>query len=381
MIEALRTAVHRRAALGAYLDPDGGVIVVGKDRDPSAKVAFILLDRRGNAAAVAKVARRPVSEPSIEAEYATLRQLRSTGSPLVAASSPRPLFLDRIEGRLTLVVSAVNGLPMATRYYRPGHTGDRRRVDQDFEAARTWLRRLHRETTSGTIRLDQALDRWVDSTFRRYREEIGWTRTEAELFHAVNERARALSACVVPMTAVHGDFSVGNLLVDDRGISGVVDWELGGVSGLPFRDVYKFPTSYGFYLDRAYPADVRGIPGHPGREEFRERWRRFGDWPNLIGFGYSYFGRGWFPEQVRQFVLQHLEDLGVPPAVNAVFFPTFLAEQAVTLPDPAFRQGYRSLLRALWEERSSTWLWRRWGENNREGDGEAATEPLGVGER
>jgi aminoglycoside phosphotransferase (APT) family kinase protein len=381
MIDALRSAVQRRATLGAYLEPDGGVIVVGKDRDPSAKVAYILLDRVGHAVAVAKVARRPASEPSLEAEYAVLRQLRSTGSPLAAASSPRPLFLDRIQGRLTLVVSAVDGLPMATRYYRPGHTGDRRQVSRDFDAASRWLRRLHRETRSGAIRLDFVLDRWVTSAFARYREEIGWTRTEAELFRAVQERVRALPACVVPMTAVHGDFSVGNLLVDDRGITGVVDWELGGVSSLPFPDIYKFPTSYGFYLDRAYPADMRGIPGHPGREEFRERWRRFGDWPNLIGFGYSYFGRGWFPEQVRRFVLQHLEDLGVPSAVNAVFFPTFLAEQAVTLPDPAFRHGYRSLLRALWEERSSTWLWSHWGEHHRESDGETTTEPLGVGER
>jgi aminoglycoside phosphotransferase (APT) family kinase protein len=381
MIDALRTAVHRRAALGAYLDPDGGVLVVGKDRDPAAKVAYILFNRVGDAAAVAKVARRPASEPSLEAEYSALRRLRSTGSPLVAASSPRPLFLDRIGGRLTLVVSAVDGRPMATRYYQPGYTGDRRRVARDFEAARRWLRRFHAETMTGTIRLDQALHRWVDSAFVRYRGEIGWTRTEAELFEAVNDRARALSACNVPTTGVHGDFSVGNLLVDNRGISGVVDWELGGVSGSPFRDVYKFPTSYGFYLDRAYPADVRGIPGHPGREEFRERWSRFGDWPNLIGFGYSYFGRGWFPEQVRRFVLRHLEDLGVPPAVNAIFFPTFLAEQAVTLPDPAFREGYRSLLRALWEERSSTWLWRHDDEHHRKADGETATEPMGVGER
>jgi hypothetical protein len=80
-------------------------------------------------------------------------------------------------------------------------------------------------------------------------------------------------------------------------------------------------------------------------------------------------------------VLRHLEDLGVPPAVNAIFFPTFLAEQAVTLPDPAFREGYRSLLRALWEERSSTWLWHHDDEHHRKADGETATEPMGVGER
>jgi len=151
----------------------------------------------------------------------------------------------------------------------------------------------------------------------------------------------------------------------------VIDWELGKAEGLPFADVYKFPTSYGFYLDRAYPAGTARIPGHRGRDLARRQWSRFGDWPNLVGFGYGYFGQGWFPDLVRRHVLQHFEHLGVPAAANAVFFPLFVAEQATAIPDRAFRAGYRALLAGFSAERSSGWLWADGGASSDRGPVEA----------
>ena len=84
---------------------------------------------------------------------------------------------------------------------------------------------------------------------------------------------------------------------------------------------------------------------------------QYGDWSNLVGFRYSYFEQGWFPEMVRQFIERQLKRAGVPVGLVAVFFPLFLAEQAMTLDDPEFRNGYRSALSAFWQERESTWLW------------------------
>jgi hypothetical protein len=150
---------------------------------------------------------------------------------------------------------------------------------------------------------------------------------------------------------------MGNLLLTGRRVSGVVDWELGREAGLPFTDIYKFPTSYAFYLDRSAAATGGDVPGHPNRAVIARTWSRYGDWPNLVGFGYGYFSDGWFPERVRRFVLGHLSALGVPAAVNGVFFPLYLAQQAMALDVPAFRAGYRSLLCAFAHERSSTWMW------------------------
>ena len=78
-------------------------------------------------------------------------------------------------------------------------------------------------------------------------------------------------------------------------MSGVVDWELGAIGAPPFADIYKFPLSYGAFLDRAAPAGSGVVSGHPGRHEIGVHWSRYGDWPNLIGFAYAFFGQGWFP--------------------------------------------------------------------------------------
>jgi len=35
---------------------------------------------------------------------------------------------------------------------------------------------------------------------------------------------------------------MGNLLMGEAQIEGVVDWELARLNGLPFQDIFKFPT-------------------------------------------------------------------------------------------------------------------------------------------
>jgi aminoglycoside phosphotransferase (APT) family kinase protein len=335
-----------------------GAILSGADRGASSKVAIIYFDSAGQPAVVAKVARTSASEQALIAENAALRHLRSRGCEAVLDHAPEPLLLERIGHRLVLVMTAVPGRPMLTDYHTPGHTGDPDRVAADLSAAGTWLQRFHRGTQSGTEMMDaQTFQRSVGDVFERYRREIGWSEAEEELLHAITERARGLRGTPLPITGVHGDYWMGNLLVDDGVVRGVIDWELARPSGVCLADVYKFPTSYGFYLDRATARSDRTVPGHPGRSAHLTRWSRFGDWRNLPGFGYTYFADGWFSNLARQSILDHLATLGIPPAVNGVFFPTFLAEQATILDDPEFRQGYRSLLLAFAAERSTTWLW------------------------
>ncbi|MDP9340572.1 MAG: aminoglycoside phosphotransferase family protein [Actinomycetota bacterium] len=359
MIGALRDHLAARwADLRPGSPPLRGAIVAGADKHPSAKVTFLFFDRWGRQSVAVKVARDGWSERALVAEHEALTHFWSSGSACIATSVPEPLLLERIQGRLALVMSALDGEPMMTRYYRPRHTSDPDRVARDFGMAGEWLRRFQLETQAGRQELTaRSYRRWADPILERYRTEIGWGSVEDELFEAVMDRVTALEGCDIPLSGVHGDYWTGNLLVSGDRVAGVIDWELGKPEGLPFADLYKFPTSYGFYLDRAYPAGTARIPGHPGRDRARELWSRFGDWPNLVGFGYGYFGQGWFPDLVRRSVLEHFEYLGVPAAANAVFFPLFLAEQATAIPDRTFRAGYRALLAGFSAERSSGWLW------------------------
>jgi hypothetical protein len=253
--------------------------------------------------------------------------------------------LEEIAGRLTLITTAVRGEPMSRAYYTPGHTGRPQAVEADLEAAASWLAAFQQETKRCDVRMDEdGIDSLVVPVVERYRTHVGWSAVERDLFDDVILRARGLDGSTVPMSGVHGDFWMGNLLVEGSEIAGVVDWELARCTDLPFGDVYKLPTSYGFYLDRSVsPGDP--VPGHPGRAEWATRWARYGSWPNMAGFAYTYFGRGWFSALVRM-------------EANAVFFPLFLAEQAIANAHVAsFREGYQSLLAAFSRERSSTWLW------------------------
>ena len=68
---------------------------------------------------------------------------------------------------------------------------------------------------------------------------------------------------------------------------------------------------------------------------------------------YAFFGSGWFPDLVRCFVRDHLRRLEVPAAATQLFLPVFLAEQVLALEQPTYRNGYRALLRLLWDESAS----------------------------
>jgi hypothetical protein len=357
VIETLRCGLERRRSeLGLVGPPLRGGLLVGANKAEHLKVVILLFDEEGRLAAVAKVARGPEGESSLRAEHDVLRRLWSVGAASVTHHIPRPLLLEEFGGRLALILVPLEGEPMLTRYHSPGHTSDERRVAADLERAGSWLLAFQRGTAGGRVPIDEAMERWFEPALERYRREIGWGPEEQELFADVRTRARSLADASIPLTALHGDFWMGNLLEQDGRVSGVLDWEFGRAASPALRDVYKFPTSYGFYLDRAY-AGRDPVPGHRGRTEIARAWARYGDWANLAGFGYTYFGRGWFPELIRRYVSEQLAVWDVPHEANAVFFPLFLAEQATALNVDDFRLGYRQLLRAFAREREASWLW------------------------
>lgn len=326
-------------------------IVIAVDYDPAGKVTMLLFCADGEPCLVAKLGRSADAEPALLAEHAALLEVWSTDPRTVTAQLPRPIALDRIAGKLMLLASALPGVPMTTSYYLPGHVRRRRRVAADFAAAGTWLARFQDETRTGTADLGPAaFGEWVEPVFRRYEAAVGWGDWEPGLMAHLANLCRRLSGARVPVVAVHGDYAPGNILVAAGRVSGVVDWELGRTAGLPFSDVFKFAASYGAYLDRASPSSSGAPVGHPGWSEARERWGATSGWPNATGILYAFFGSGWFPELVRSYLRHQLHRLGAPPATTELFLLVFVAEQVTALQQPDYRDGYRALLRLLWEE-------------------------------
>jgi Phosphotransferase enzyme family len=346
-----------RLAMRGDRPPLCQAVVVGIDTDPAAKVTLLLFDESGELGAVAKVARQDTAEQSLLAEHAVLVRLWASPLPTTAGELPRPLLMTRLAGRTLLVTTALRGGPLAVRYYQPGHVQNPHLVAEDFRLAGTWIAKFQQETATGEVVLGiEAFDRWVAPVFERYRVTVGSSPWEEQLVGRLGELARELGGVRVPMVAVHGDYAVGNLLAEGRHISGVVDWELGRRVGLPFSDLFKFVASYGSYLDRAAPPRNGALPGHPGWADACRRWGGFTQWANALGVLYAYFGRGWFPDMVRAFLLEHFRRLDVPPAAAALFLPMFVAQQAMALENPIFRGGYRSLLSVLWRDGDASWL-------------------------
>ena len=323
--------------------------LVGIDRDPMAKVTLLLFGARGELVAVAKVARHPRADQALEAEHQALCGLANRPLAQLRDQVPTSVLLSKVCGKLTHVASAVAGGPMTRWYYTPGHVVDRRKVTRDFDAAGAWLAAFQQRTTSSARLDDGGYDRYVRPIVDRYRQRVGWSPWEANAFIELEHEIRTLGVLRTPITATHGDYAIGNILLRDGDVTGIVDWERGQPAGLPMLDVLKFATSYSSYLDRAQPPRRDVIRGHPGWTAALRRWPQSPTWRNFTGFMYGFFGDGWYPDLVRQFVRNHATRLGHTPETTSVMLRIFLAEQATALDNAAYRGGYRSLLRTVQE--------------------------------
>lgn len=345
-------------------EPASG-LVVGLDKAPNAKVVLMLFDRDGRPSVVVKTGRSMENDAQLRQEHDVLTRLWDGG---LHSGIPRPLGLLLVAGRLCLAQSALPGRPMTAAYYTPGHVSDRNAVAADFGAAADWLDAFQRQGAGSPVSVAQWREAEFAELMKRYRHRVGCNGREEPLFQLVEDRMTALQDTKVPVAAVHGDFWMGNVMTGGSAgragngskttVTGVVDWELGAPAGTPSHDVYKFPTSYAFYLDRTVPWGGGRVPGHPGREDAAGRWRSYSAWPNMLGFGHAYWGRGWFPELVRNFIRDRETALGIDPALTPILFCCFLMDQAQRSTVPEFRDGYRAALAAFAEERDRTWLWQ-----------------------
>jgi hypothetical protein len=328
------------------------------DRSPEAKVVLLMFDALGSLVAVAKVARSQAAENGLQREHRALRSVGCARSAALVASVPRALALMRVGQWLTLVQTPASGRPMTADYFSAGHVDNPAAVSSDFGAAGEWLAVLQNGTSSGRIAGHEAAERWLFPVMDDCLGLAGDDRLQ-ELFAATRCRVAETHATTVPVTAVHGDFWMGNILRRQAGhVEAVVDWERSAVAGVPLLDAFKFPTSYGLYLDRAQPWRRGRLPAHPHRGEVAAGWTTSGSSPNVVGFSYSFFGRGWFPQLVHSFLSDQVRRLQISPALVGPFFVAFLAEQVLAANTPAFRQDYLTILRAFALHRDRCWVWQ-----------------------
>jgi hypothetical protein len=226
---------------------------------------------------------------------------------------------------------------MLRGYFRARHTASRLMVSCDFTAADAWLRMFQWETGQGRAPIE-----FDGGMLARLRSRFGDDPVlDDDIAHLEDMLAR-LRQNVVARTAVHGDFWFGNLLIVDRAVSGVVDWEAGATEGEATRDIVRFALAYALYLDRR-TRPGRRVAGHAGL--------RSGDWGGAVEFAVD--GTGWFAEQFRQFVSGGLARLGASPTRWRDAALAGIAEIAAFTDDDEFARNHLELFRRL--TRKTSW--------------------------
>jgi aminoglycoside phosphotransferase len=323
----------RRSLLEVLRAPDAASVVIGASKDPNAKITVLMLAAGDTRPTVAvKAPTTAVAEAAVVAEIALLRALHERiEDDQLLATIPRVVELIDFRGAAAMATTALAGTPMTTLYHRWRHLSRPASVTTDFHAVGAWLA-WFQQATIGPVQALEMDGGTVRRLHDRFREEadIG---ALSDRLRRIHDRLRRSSA---PRTAVHGDLWYGNVLVRDRTISGVVDWEAGASVGEPLRDLVRFPLIYALYLDR-HTRPGRPVAGHPGL--------RAGSWGT--GIEYALEGKGWFPELFREFLQAGLDRLGAARDCWRDAAVAGIAEIAATTDDLDFGRHHLQLFRRL----------------------------------
>ena len=188
--------------------------------------SFIAVDGSGIRRSLILQRQRAGSERDLAVEAAAVRAAGSGGVPVaeVVASSTDPEVL----GAPFMIVTGVPGETIARRILR----------DDRFAAARVALPAHLGQALAALHALDRATVPGLEASDQvaQYREVLDTVAQPHPAFELGFRWLEAHRPPPGPPAVVHGDFRLGNLIVDDAGLAAVVDWELVHV-GDPMEDL------------------------------------------------------------------------------------------------------------------------------------------------
>ncbi len=318
--------------------PDVKTLVLAMSKDPNPKTTALLFwPGCSSPWGAAKLPTTPASREAVEREAALLAEIHSRYSDDILRTVPRRYpTLEAMLPDGAMVVEALPGISLGSRYARSRRICSRAQATRDFSWVDAWLCRM----TAATARETGPVG-YGDDVVRALRSRFAPDDAIESAMRVLVPLASHLGRSSGPKAVVHGDLWIGNILTDDSGITGVVDWESGQLVGEPIRDVARFAVTYALYLDRRTKPGRR-VRGHNVVA---------GEWG--AGVRYALEGLGWFPELVREFVQRNLRRLGA----ESNFWPGLmllgLADIAATADDETWARQHLDLLNRLGE--SAPW--------------------------
>lgn len=151
--------------------------------------------------------------------------VRSSGARI-----PELLSVGRLGGSPVLVESAIKGQPLASLLR--AHPS---RATQVLESVTTWLERWNRQTAVLQPLNENLLERHI----------LGPAAVLAPILNSLDGygdwlrmRCARITRIPCPLVATHNDLTMWNILRDDQGPIGIIDWETGEPMGLPLVDFF-----------------------------------------------------------------------------------------------------------------------------------------------
>jgi len=188
--------------------------------------SFTAVDGGGERSSLILQRQRPGSERDITVEAGVVRAAGAAGVPVarVVAASAEPGAV----GAPFMVVTAVEGETIARRILR----------DDQFAAARVALPSQLGQALAALHSIDPATVDGLEAPDQvaQYREVLDTVAQPHPAFELGFRWLEAHRPPPGPPAVVHGDFRLGNLIVDEAGLAAVVDWELAHV-GDPMEDL------------------------------------------------------------------------------------------------------------------------------------------------
>ena len=224
---------------------DAAVYVCDYESSDRGRVVAFFFEKGEAAPSVAAKAQFPRRDAlSLRIETQTLEAMRAFLPPLLQPTLPRVLrFHESHRGELLLT----SMLPGRSQYIAMRSAlAPSRLVDAHFDAAAQWLAAFHDATRTTATSL--------------------------------------VSGVAVPHSAVHGDFWPRNVLQDEGGALGVVDWEHFVPAASPFIDLFHYPLAYGIaYFKRATEQEAFQQTFHANNRVSRAVQRYLRDYATRAG--------------------------------------------------------------------------------------------------
>jgi thiamine kinase-like enzyme len=192
-------------------------------------IAFLYEENFISPVAVVKFPRIPGDDQRLKSESQNLKMLQAILTP-DDKSVPHVMAETEWQNYHILVQSIVPG-----RVLERSHVRDN--PEFYIEKMLTWMIRFHRISKRER---SEMRDEKIFGPLKKIEYWLSGLNSEWSLIEKAEKSLNELYCAGLPMIFEHGDTSAPNILIDDHGHIGVVDWELANPNGYPAIDFYFF---------------------------------------------------------------------------------------------------------------------------------------------